>query len=216
MTEPHESLLHRLMHWYQDSLDSGGYWLIAALMAIESTFVPIPSEGIIPFAAHYAQTSGKLTLAGVVIAGTLGSWLGATIMYWASRIAGRPLVLKFGKYFLVNESKVEASERWAKRYGAFGVFVARLLPVVRHLIGIPMGIAKMNFLLYSTFTLVGSGIWCSVLVWVGVKAGQDTQLMAGDLHHIMFWMLGALAVIGALYFFFVHRHFAAGDSAKKL
>jgi membrane protein DedA with SNARE-associated domain len=211
-----KEFLHHLIDWYQKSLDSGGYLLVAALMAIESTFIPIPSEAIIPFAAHYAQSTGKLSLVGIVIVGTLGSWVGATIMYWASRAAGRPLVLKFGKYFFVNEEKVLASERWAKRYGSFGVFVARLLPVVRHLIGIPMGIAKMNFLLYSVFTLVGSGIWCTVLTWVGVKAGQDEKLLQGDMHHITLWLVGSLAVIAALYFFFVHRHFASEDSAKKL
>ena len=216
MTEPHESLLHRLMHWYQDSLDSGGYWLVAALMAIESTFVPIPSEGIIPFAAHYAQTSGKLTLAGVVRSWNFGfvAWRDDYVLGVARRGPAAGLEIRQ----ILSHQRIQGGASGTLGQTVWGVWRFRgpLLPVVRHLIGIPMGIAKMNFLLYSIFTLVGSGIWCSVLAWVGVKAGQDTQLMAGDLHHIMFWMLGALAIIGALYFFFVHRHFAADDSAKKL
>src|SRR5580658_6749185 len=155
--------LHHLVKWYQDTLDSGGYPLIAALMAIESTFIPIPSELIIPFAAQRAHATGSLTMTGIVLAGTIGSWVGATIMYWASRLAGRPLVLRYGPYFMIKEAKVHAAERWSAQFGSFGVFVARLLPVVRHLIGIPMGIVQMNFLKYSIFTLVGSCIWCVVL-----------------------------------------------------
>lgn len=200
--------MKELVIWYQDTLASGGYPLIAALMVIESTIVPIPSEAIIPFAAQRAHATGHLSMWGVIIAGTLGSWLGATIMYWASRIAGRPLVLRYGGYFLVTEAKLQGAERWAERFGSFGVFVARLLPVVRHLIGIPMGIVKMDFKLYSLFTLVGSGIWCAVLVLVGIKAGNDDALLKGDLHRIALWLFGAVAVLGCLYYFLVHRFMA--------
>jgi len=210
-----EALAH-LVQWYQNTLDAGGYPLIAALMAIESTVVPIPSELVIPFAAQRAHATGSMTLWGVVLAGALGSWAGATIMYWAARLAGRPLVLRYGSYFLVPEPKVHAAERWAARFGSFGVFVARLLPVVRHLIGIPMGIVKMDFRWYSLFTLVGSTIWCAVLAWVGVAAGNDPKLLQGDLHRVSLWLAGTLAVLGFMYWFFVHRHFSARSPAKGL
>jgi membrane protein DedA with SNARE-associated domain len=209
-------LLAHLIQWYQNTLDTGGYPLIAALMAIESTVVPIPSELIIPFAAQRAHATGSLTMPGIVLAGTLGSWIGATIMYWVARAAGRPLVLRYGSYFLVPEPKVHAAERWAAQFGSFGVFVARLLPVVRHLIGIPMGIVKMDFLKYSLFTLAGSGLWCAVLTWVGVQAGNDPKLLQGDLHRITLWLAGAILVLGSLYYFFVHRHFAAAPPTKEL
>jgi membrane protein DedA with SNARE-associated domain len=210
-----EALLH-LVQWYQNTLDAGGYPLIAALMAMESTIVPIPSEFIIPFAAQRAHATGSLSLPGIVLAGTLGSWLGATIMYWAARVAGRPLVLRYGSYFLVPEAKLHAAERWSSQFGSFGVFVARMLPVVRHLIGIPMGIVKMNFVKYSIFTLLGSCIWCVVLTYVGVQAGNDPKLLQGDMRQVTLWLAGALAVLGALYYFLVHRHFAASPPAKEL
>jgi membrane protein DedA with SNARE-associated domain len=210
-----ETITH-LIQWYQSTLEAGGYPLIAALMAIESTFIPIPSELVIPFAAQRAQAAGHLSLPGIILAGALGSWLGATIMYWMSRLAGRPLVVRYGPYFLVPEAKLQAAERWAGRFGSFGVFVARLLPVVRHLIGIPMGIVKMNFKLYSIFTLIGSTLWCAVLTWVGVAAGKDEKLLQGDLHRITLWLVGAVAVLGALYYFFVHRHMTGGRSSKEL
>lgn len=199
-----ETIAH-LIDWYQTTLASGGYPLIALLMAMESTIVPIPSELIIPFAAQRAHATGSLGIWGIIIAGTLGSWIGATIMYWASRLAGRPLVMRYGGYFLVPEEKLHAAERWATRFGSFGVFVARLLPVVRHLIGIPMGIVKMDFRWYSLFTLVGSGIWCAVLAWVGVAAGNDPALLKGDMHRITLWIAGAVAVLALLYYFLVHR-----------
>jgi membrane protein DedA with SNARE-associated domain len=210
-----EAILH-LVERYQNTLDSGGYPLIAALMAMESTVVPIPSEFIIPFAAQRAHATGSLSLPGIVLAGTIGSWIGATIMYWAARVAGRPLVVRYGSYFLVPEAKLHAAERWASQFGSFGVFVARMLPVVRHLIGIPMGIVKMNFVKYTLFTLVGSCIWCVVLTCVGVQAGKDTKLLTGDMHRVTLWLVGALAVLGALYYFLVHRHIAGVAPPKKL
>jgi len=196
----------KIISWYKDTLDSGGgYPLIAALMAAESTVLPIPSEAVIPFAAYQAHLNGKLSIIGVVLAGVIGSWIGATIMYWVCRWAGRPLVLHYGRYFRITEAKIHAAEHWAARFGAFGVFVARLLPVIRHLIGIPMGIVQMDFRLYSIFTLIGSALWCSVLAWVGVVAGKDEQLLKGDLTHILLWLLGLIAVLGSLYYFLVHR-----------
>ena len=84
-------------------------------------------------------------------------------MYWASRIAGRPLLVRYGKYFLVSAEKIEGAERWSSHYGAMGIFISRLLPVVRHLIGIPAGIIRMSYLQFSIFTILGAAVWCSVL-----------------------------------------------------
>ena len=196
----------KLIDWYLNSLDTGGYPLIALLMAIESSILPLPSELVIPPAAHLAHTKGNLSMTGIVIAGTIGSWIGATVMYWVSRLAGRPLVLRYGGYVLITADKVEGAERWAARFGSPGIFISRLLPVVRHLIGIPAGIVRMDYKLFSLFTLLGSALWCAVLCWVGVKAGQDEQLMKGELHRISLWLVGAAAVLGGLYYIFVHRH----------
>jgi membrane protein DedA with SNARE-associated domain len=198
-------LFKDLIDWYLRSLETGGYALIVLLMFIESTFLPLPSELVIPPAAHLAYTKGNMSLVGIVLAGALGSWLGATAMYWASRWAGRPLVLRYGKYFLVPPEKVAAAERWAAAYGNFGIFASRLLPVVRHLIGIPAGIVQMNYWKFSLWTIVGSSLWCGVLCWLGVKAGQDEALMRGELHSITLWGAGILAILGVIYWFFVHR-----------
>ncbi len=216
-----KQFLQPLIDWYLHSLASGGYLLVALLMAIESSIVPLPSEVIIPPAAHLAWTGEGLSFLGfhfkgwsaqigLVIAGAIGSWLGAAVMYWASRWAGRPLALRYGKYVFISAEKIEGAERWAAHYGAFGIFASRLLPVVRHLIGIPAGIVRMNFWRYSAYTLLGSALWCAVLCWLGVKIGGD--ITKGEMHKVTFWLLGFLAVVGGLYYFFVHRQMKATRS----
>ncbi|MBS0662284.1 MAG: DedA family protein [Verrucomicrobia bacterium] len=199
-------LLKELSDWYIRSLETGGYPLIVLLMAIESSFLPLPSEVVISPAAYLAHTKGNMTLTGIVLAGALGSWIGATIMYWCSRWAGRPLVVRYGKFVFVPQAKLEQAERWAARFGSFGIFASRMLPVVRHLIGIPAGIVRMNYLKFSTYTLLGAGIWCSVLCWVGIEAGKNEALMRGEMKTITLWAVGAVAILGGIYYLFVHRY----------
>jgi membrane protein DedA with SNARE-associated domain len=199
-------MIRDFLEWYMGALESGGYALVAALMALESSLVPLPSEVVIPPAAHLAYTRGGMTLTGIVIAGTLGSWIGASVMYWGARLLGRPLLMRYGRYVLISPEKIVAAEAWSDRFGAPGVFVSRLLPVIRHLIGLPAGIVRMHYGWYSVATLVGSAIWSTVLCWVGVTAGQDEALMEGSLSRISLWLAGGGAVLLALYYVFVHRH----------
>ncbi len=196
-----------IVDWYMGALETGGYPLIVLLMAMESSIVPLPSEVVIPPAAHLAYShQTHLSVPGIVIAGTIGSWLGATVMYWAARIAGRPLLVRFGRYVLITGDKIEGAERWSEHYGWMGIFISRLLPVVRHLIGIPAGIVRMSYKLFSIFTLLGSALWCAVLCYVGIKMGQDEKLMKGELHRISLWLGAVMLALGALYYIFVHRH----------
>jgi membrane protein DedA with SNARE-associated domain len=207
-------LLKPLFDWYAQSLESGGYFLVALLMAMESTIFPLPSELIIPPAIIVAQRTGNMTFTGIVIAGALGSWVGATLMYWVSRWAGRPLVMRYGKYVFISEAKIIQAEAWASQFGSFGIFASRLLPVVRHLIGIPAGIVRLNYVKFSLYTLLGSAVWCAVLCWIGLKAGQNEALMKGELRQVVLWLMGALGVLGALYYFLVHR-FSKEKSANR-
>ena len=209
-------IIQQLNDWYLHALQSGGYPLVAFMMAVESSIFPLPSEIVIPPAAHLAATHQiGLSLWGIALAGTLGSWIGATLMYWAARLAGRPLLLRFGKYAFISAEKIEGAERWAAHYGAMGIFISRLLPVVRHLIGIPAGIVRMSYLKYSLYTLLGSAIWCGVLCWLGVKKEQDESLMKGEYHRISLWLAGAMVVLGGLYYFFVHQHMKRKPEAKR-
>ena len=199
-------MLHQfILTWFQWVQD-WGYLGVIILMAMESSIIPLPSEFVIPPAAHVAHVNGRMSLTGIVIAGTIGSWVGASLMYWASRLLGRPLLMRYGRYVMITPEKIEKAEAWSSHYGTMGVFISRLLPVIRHLIGIPAGIVRLNYGWYSLATVVGSAIWCTVLAWIGVTAGQDEELLAGSVHRISLWVGGLMLFLGAIYYFFVHRH----------
>ena len=205
--------MHQFSDWYLSVLGQGGYWLIAGLMALESTFVPIPSELIIPPAAYLAHTQGEFSLWGIIVAGTLGSWAGATFMYWASRWLGRPAVVRFGPYVGLGLAKLKLAEDWSARFESAGVFFSRLLPVIRHLIGIPAGILKLDFRWYSLATLAGSALWTTVLASLGETLGRHPELIAGSLHRFFVLVLGVGAVLALLYYFFVQRPAARARSS---
>jgi membrane protein DedA with SNARE-associated domain len=190
--------------WFRLTLE-WGYAGVFVLMAIESTVFPLPSEVVIPPAAYWAS-QGKLNFWGVVTAGALGSWAGAALSYWAGWKLGRPLILRYGKYFFLPPKKWELAELWLLRYAAAGVFFARLLPVVRHLISIPAGAARMPFGVFSLMTLVGSFFWCTVLAWFGARVLQDEPRLLQDpealarvLHEKLWWFVAAALVLFVLY-----------------
>jgi membrane protein DedA with SNARE-associated domain len=197
--------MHHLLQIWMGWVLKGGYWGIIVLMAMESSIFPVPSEVVIPPAAFLAA-QGKLSFTGVVLAGTLGSYLGAAITYWVSRLIGRPLIVKYGRYVFVSPKKLEQSEHWLARYEAGGVFFARLLPVVRHLISIPAGIVRMDFKVFSTVTIVGSGIWCWILAWLGANAYRlepdllsDPEKMVHLIKTQSYWIVLIVLLFAALY-----------------
>jgi len=200
-------LIQRLLASYQQSLQTGGYPYIVFLMALESSVVPLPSEFVIPPAVILvAGGHSSMTLRGIVIAAAAGSWLGSSVLYWISRIAGRPLVVRYGRLVFIPQAKVEQAERWSQRFGSFGIFLSRMLPVVRHLIGIPAGIVRMNYWKFSVYTVLGSLIWCAVLTYVSFIAGKDERLMRGEIREVTLWAAGAASFLGAAYYFLVHRY----------
>jgi membrane protein DedA with SNARE-associated domain len=161
--------MHHLLEIWFGWVLSGGYVGIIILMAMGSTPLPVPAEVVLPPAAFLAA-QGKLHPAGVILAGTFGAYIGAAFMYWISRWIGRPLVLRFGRFILLTPTKLKHAEHWLNRYEAGGVFFARVLPVVRHLISIPAGIVRMNFAVFSVVTILGSAISCSILAYLGHRA----------------------------------------------
>ena len=198
--------MHHLIEIWFQWVQDWGYWGVILLMAMESSIFPVPSEVVIPPAAFLAA-QGKMSLWGVILAGTFGSWLGSAITYGVSRYAGRPFILKFGKYFFISPEKLERAEHFMARYEAGGIFFARLLPVVRHLISIPAGIVRMPFGKFSLMTVIGSAIWCSVLTWFGKgvadrnpKLMENPEEMIHAIKHESLGIIAGVAVIGALYF----------------
>jgi membrane protein DedA with SNARE-associated domain len=197
--------MHNLLEIWFGWVLRGGYTGIIVLMAMESSIFPVPSEIVIPPAAFLAA-QGKLSFAGVVLAGTLGSYLGSAVTYWASRLIGRPLIVKYGRFLLLPPKKLERAEHWLARYEAGGIFFARLLPVVRHLISIPAGIVRMNFGVFSLMTITGSAIWCYILAYLGDKAYHvepelltDPEALVRFIHGQSTWILVVVVVLAALY-----------------
>jgi membrane protein DedA with SNARE-associated domain len=165
-------MMHELIATWFGWVRDWHYLGVFLLMAMESSILPVPSELVIPPAAYWAS-QGEMSFPGVVLAGTAGSFVGALVMYGASRALGRPLVLRYGKYFMVPPAKLEKAEAFLARYETGGVFFARLLPVVRHLIGIPAGIVRMAIGPYCVWTIVGSAAWCTVLAVLGQQVLGD-------------------------------------------
>ena len=197
--------MHHLVETWFSWVLSGGYVGIIVLMAMGSTPIPVPAEAVIPPAAFLAA-QGKLSFTGVLLASTFGAYLGAAAMYWISRWIGRPLVLRYGRFVLLTPTKVEEAERWLARYESGGVFFARLLPVVRHLISIPAGIVRMNFTVFSLVTVVGSAISCAILAYLGRYAYQvepqllnDPEAMVHFIKAKSFFIVVVIGVFAGLY-----------------
>ena len=195
--------MHHLLQIWFDWVQEWGYLGIILLMAMESSIFPVPSEIVVPPAAFLAA-QGKLNLWGVIAAGTFGSWLGASVTYWVSLWLGRIVILKWGRLFFINESKLIRAEVWVNRYAAGGIFFARLLPIIRHLISIPAGIVRMNFGIFSLMTIIGAAVWCGVLAWFGQTAISPEMLrdpagMAAALKAKSHMIVAAVLVLTALY-----------------
>ena len=153
-------------------LDNLNYWTITLLMAIESSFIPFPSEVVVPPAAYKAAASGDLNVWLVILFATLGALIGATINYFLALWLGKPIVYKFansrfGHMCLIDQAKVEKAEQFFVKYGIAATLVGRLVPAVRQLISIPAGLAKMNLAKFIFFTALGAGLWNVVLAVMG-------------------------------------------------
>lgn len=201
-----QTIHHLLAAWMQFILD-WGYLGVFIMMACESTALPIPAEVVIPPAAYWAS-QGKLSLWGVILAATAGSWFGSAASYWVAWKLGRPLFERYGKYVFLSPEKLVKADEWFATYGAGGIFVARLLPAIRHLISVPAGLFHMNFKKFSLMTILGAGIFCTALAWFGQKVLGDQPALMNDptalrnaLSSKVHWLVGFAVVVGLLYWF---------------
>jgi len=179
------SLTEAITEWAIHLMEMAGYASVVVLMALESMIAPIPSEAVMPFAGFLIQ-QGKFTWAGVIFFSTLGSIIGSYISYFLGAWGGRPVILRFGKYLLLDKHHLEITEKYFERKGELTILIARFIPVVRHLISIPAGIARMNHLKFTIYTIIGAGIWNTFLAWVGfvLKEHWD-QLLKSEWKHLV-------------------------------
>jgi len=198
-------MLHSLFaSWMQFVLDYG-YLGVFVLMAFESTALPVPAEVVLPPAAFWAA-QGKLNIWLVILSATAGSWAGSAASYWIAVKLGRPIIEKYGKFVHFSTDRLRKADAWFEEYGGGGIFVARLLPVIRHLISIPAGLFRMNFTVFSITTIAGAGLYNAALSWFGMRVIGDQPALMKDpdaLRKVLSskseWLIGFALAIGALY-----------------
>ncbi|MBQ2026535.1 MAG: DedA family protein [Alistipes sp.] len=194
-------------------LEHLNYWTITLLMAIESSFIPFPSEVVVPPAAYKAAASGELNVWLVVFFATLGALIGAFVNYFLALWLGKPIVYKFansrfGHMCLLDEQKVIKAEQFFVRYGVIATLIGRLVPAVRQLISIPAGLAKMNIAKFALFTAIGAGAWNTVLAALGYfleSVVPEEQLIATVTEYSHEIGYGIIAVVAIAIAYLIYK-----------
>lgn len=191
-----------MTEWIKNVMNTLGYPGIALLMLLENVFPPIPSELIMPLAGFTAK-QGQLSLIGVVIAGMIGSVVGALPLYYLGKLVGeerlKDLADRYGRWLRISGKDIEKSERWFDEHGAKAVLFCRLVPGVRSLISIPAGIADMNLVPFLLFTALGSGVWAGILAYSGYLLAENYELVGRYLGPATYVVLGALLVAAIIW-----------------
>ena len=192
------------INFFLDFSQSLGYSGIVLLMAIESSFVPFPSEIIIPPAAYLAS-QGQMNIFLVIIAGIIGSLIGAIINYWLAFWLGRKIIYRFAdsklcKILLINSKKIERSEKFFLRYGNISTLIGRLIPVIRQLISLPAGFARMNFKSFVFYTTLGSSVWVIFLAGSGYVLGANQDLVIKYYEIISLSLVVLLVIVGIIWY----------------
>ncbi len=176
-------MFEAVVRWLTDLIFDLGYPGITLLMAVESSFFPFPSEVVLP-PAGYLAAQGRMNAGLVVASGLFGSLLGALFNYYVAVYLGRPFLVRFGKYVLVKEAHLTRAEKFFEDHGEISTFVGRLVPVVRQLISVPAGIARMRLDRFIAYTALGAGIWSVILTAIGWIIGKNAGLV-GDLDSLL-------------------------------
>jgi membrane protein DedA with SNARE-associated domain len=194
-------MLERFIDWLLSALLGLGYAGIVALMALESSVVPVPSELVMPPAGYWAA-KGEMNFALAVLCGTVGSVIGALANYYGARWIGVPLLKRYGRYVLLSERALERSERFFRRHGEISTLIGRLFPVIRHLISIPAGLHGMALPKFITYTALGAFVWCTILTWIGFVLGKNEGVLRNEeVQRYVTWAVVALVpivVVGAI------------------
>jgi len=172
-------MLESVIQWLLDTLRALGYPGIIVLMAIESSVLPVPAEAVIPPAGYWAA-KGVMDPVLVTLCGVIGSVIGSLLSYGLARWLGRGFMRRYGKYVLVSEHSLQRTDRFFARHGEISVLVGRLLPVARHLISIPAGIANMALPRFVVYTAVGASLWCAVLTAIGYLLGKNEAVLRNE------------------------------------
>lgn len=181
-----------------DTVGRLGYAGVILLMALESSFVPFPSEVVVP-PAGYLASLGQMNIFLVILSGITGSILGSLLNYWIASRFGRDFLLKYSKYFFINTEKFAKFEVFFNTHGEITTFVGRLIPVIRQYISFPAGLVRMNLKKFIFYTGLGAAIWCTVLAYVGYFVGNNIDIIKENIDHIMYFIFPALILLVIIY-----------------
>lgn len=181
-----------------DTVGRLGYAGVILLMALESSFVPFPSEVVVP-PAGYLASLGQMNIFLVILSGIIGSILGSLLNYWIASRFGRDFLLKYSKYFFINAEKFAKFEVFFNTHGEITTFVGRLIPVIRQYISFPAGLVRMNLKKFIFYTGLGAAIWCTVLAYVGYFVGNNIDIIKENIDHIMYFIFPALILLVIIY-----------------
>lgn len=190
-----------IINFILDAVAGWGYSGIFLLMMVESSFIPFPSE-VIMIPAGYLAQKGEMSLVLVILSGTVGSLLGAYVNYYLAYFVGRRFLHNYGKYFFIKEATLDKAEAFFRTHGSFSTFFGRLIPVIRQLISIPAGLAKMNLARFTLYTSAGAGIWVVVLAFMGYFIGHNEELIKEYMSFIVMAVLGFVVICGVVYYYF--------------
>ena len=205
-------MIRDLMRALVQGIGAMGYPGIFLLMAMESSLLPVPSELVMPPAGYLAQ-QGLMNPWVAILAGTTGSLAGAYANYFFARHVGRPLILKYGKYFLVSPEKFRRVETFFLKHGEISTFIGRLIPVIRHLVSIPAGLSGMNHVRFSAYTLLGAFLWCSILTWIGYVIGRNEELIMAHSRQAVMWVVAGSCLLVIAYVWYHRRKAGAAASS---
>lgn len=194
------AIISGVVSWIQDVITAMGPWGVALLMAIESCNIPLPSEAILPFAG-FLVTKGVFSIHTAAIFGAIGCVLGSIPSYYLGYFGGRKFVEKYGKYFLISHHDLEIADKWVEKYGDWSFFICRMLPVVRTFISLPAGILRAKKRFFFTFTFLGSLVWSYVLVYVGVKLGENIESLKHLWHKFDAVIILICVILGIIYIY---------------
>ncbi len=192
--------MHAFLNWLIDTVGSIGYPGIVFLMFIESTFIPLPSELVIP-PAGYLILQQKMSWTGVIASGTVGSLMGALFNYAIAIYLGRPFILKYGKYFGISQGHFIKGETFFLKHGNISTFIGRLILGIRHYISFPAGLCKMNLMKFSFYTAFGAGIWVGMLAYIGYFVGNNKERIVEVSKQWSIYIIIACTVLLAVYIF---------------
>ncbi|MFC1639583.1 DedA family protein [Gemmatimonadota bacterium] len=170
-------MIETAITWLTELIFQLGYLGIMLLMALESSLVPFPSEVVLP-PAGYLAAQGRMSAPLALGAGVLGSMIGALFNYFLAAKLGRPLLHKYGRFLLIKEASLVRAEEFFRRHGEISMFIGRLIPVIRQLISLPAGVAKMRLDLFAIYTALGASIWCAILTYIGWYLGRHATVVA--------------------------------------